>query len=137
MGIDTSALRQINTVDSVENRVKISYHRYGDRKMDDKAVWEILVPTVRNDGKPYRTRYHKVWDEKVRKISGGLTILSPAKGNWISPDGELFVERMIPVRIIASKDEIEEIVDMSLQYYDQEAILAYRISSEYILKHRA
>lgn len=105
--------------------------------MDDKAVWEILVPTVRNDGKPYRTRYHKVWDEKVRKISGGLTILSPAKGNWISPDGELFVERMIPVRIIASKDEIEEIVDMSLQYYDQEAILAYRISSEYILKHRA
>ena len=58
-----------------------------------------MVPTMSNDKKPFRTRYHRVWDEKVRKISGGLTIMKPAVGQWLSNDDELFKERMIPVRI--------------------------------------
>jgi len=29
--------------------------------------------------------FHQTWDAKVRKISGGLTIMKPAKGNWVSP----------------------------------------------------
>lgn len=104
--------------------------------MSEKAVWEILVPTVRNDGRPYRLRYHKVWDEKVRALSGGLTICSPTKGHWFSPSGQLFVERMIPVRIIATREEMESIIDYTMKYYDQEAILAYKLASEFILKQK-
>jgi hypothetical protein len=101
-----------------------------------KPMWEILVPTIRRkDGKPYRTRYHRVWDGKVKSISGGLTILNPTKGKWISPDGTLFIEKMIPVRIIASREEIEEIIVMTIQYYDQQAVLCYKISDEVILKY--
>jgi hypothetical protein len=103
--------------------------------MEDKGIWEILVPTCFNDGKPIRTRFHRVWDSKVREISGGLTILTPAKGQWISPDGDLYAERMIPVRIICSRNEIEKIISLSMKYYKQKAILAYKISSEFILKH--
>ncbi len=100
-------------------------------------MWEILVPTVRNNGgKPFRTRYHRVWDEKVKEISNGLTILNPTKGKWVSPDGEEFHERMIPVRIICTREDIEKIIDMTMIYYDQLAILAYRISNEVILKHK-
>jgi hypothetical protein len=99
-------------------------------------MWEILVPTISNEGKPFRTRYHKVWDVKVRAIANGLTILSPAKGQWISNEGELFVERMIPVRIICGREEIEKIIDMTMDYYNQLAILAYKISDECILKYR-
>lgn len=99
-------------------------------------MWEILVPTIRRrDGKPITTRYHRVWDAKVRKISGGLTILSPAKGQWIARDGELFVERMIPVRIMCSEEEINEIVNMTIKYYDQLAVLAYRLSDNVIMRH--
>ena len=101
-----------------------------------RKLWEILVPTVRNDGRPFSTRYHRVWDSKVRKISGGLTILTPVKGEWVSPKGELFRERNIPVRILASREEIEQIVDMTLSYYDQIAILAYKVSDEVIMKYR-
>lgn len=104
--------------------------------MSKKTIWEILVPTTRNDGSFIRTRYHRVWDAKVREISGGLTILTPAKGQWISPEGELYAERMIPVRIICSRSEMEKIVSLTMKYYDQKAILAYKISSEYILKYR-
>lgn len=91
--------------------------------------WEILVPTVSNAGKPYRTRFHRVWDERVRKISGGLTILSPAKGQWVDPkEGTLYVERMIPVRIIATHDQIAQIARFTAEYYQQIEVCLYRIS---------
>jgi len=99
----------------------------------DGWLWEILVPTCRNDGKPFRVRYHRVWDEKVRGISGGLTIMPVAKGQWLHKN-QLFTERMIPVRIIATREQIEEIVSMTLKYYEQKAVLAYLISAEVILK---
>lgn len=101
----------------------------------EKVLWEILVPTVRNDGIPIHTRFHKVWDKKVYEITNGLTILNPTKGKWVSPDGKLFAERMIPVRIIATRDEIEKIIDFTMEYYEQEAILAYKISNEVIMKY--
>ena len=99
-------------------------------------LWEIMVPTVSNDGKPYRTRYHRVWDEKVRGISGGLTIMKPAVGQWLSNDNELFKERMIPVRIACTELEIDKIIDMTMKYYDQLAVMAYVISERVIIKHK-
>ena len=102
-------------------------------------MWEILVPTERRlePGKYYTTRFHRVWDKKVRAITGGLTIMSPAKGQWINPmTGELFHERMIPVRIMATREEIEKVVDITIKYYDQLAVLCYKISNEVILKFK-
>lgn len=101
-----------------------------------RDMWEILVPTIRNDGTPFKVKYHRIWDDKVNEISGGLTILTPTKGKWVAPCGTEFVERMIPVRIIATREEIEKIIDMTMEYYDQLAILAYKISTEVILKHK-
>lgn len=119
------------------------------------AMWEILVPTEKrikanvpstNDvgydlamyriKNAYSTRYHRVWDAKVRAITGGLTVMQPVKGDWLSSEGELFRERMIPVRIVATRDQINAIIDMTMEYYDQLAILCYKISDEVILKHK-
>ena len=104
----------------------------------DKKMWEILVPTERRlePGKYYTTRYHRVWDTKVRLITGGLTVFTPAKGQWIDPiTKELFTERMIPVRIIATRDEIEKVIDLTLKHYDQLAVLCYKVSDEVIIKY--
>lgn len=97
--------------------------------------YEILVPTISNEGKPFRTRYHKVWDAKVREITGGLTVISPIKGQWISQNGELFKERMIPVRIACSREQIDKIADITAKYYDQKAIMYYLISEEVTIKN--
>ena len=105
--------------------------------MSYSEVWEILVPCTKPNGKPNRTRFHRVWDEKVKEITGGLTVCEPIKGQWVSPLGDTFSERMIPVRIVCSRSQIEEIIDMSMIYYDQEAILAYKISNEVILRHKS
>ena len=64
--------------------------------MTDQKLWEILVPTVRNDGRPFRLRYHRVWDARVKAIAGGLTVVTPVRGTWASPTSEVFKERMIP-----------------------------------------
>ncbi len=90
-------------------------------------LFEILVPTTLG-GKIIKKGFHQVWDSKVRKISGGLTIMKTAKGNWISPDGRLFIEKMIPVRICCTEPQIHEIADMTAKYYRQEAVMFYRVS---------
>ena len=100
-----------------------------------KDLWEILVPTTHQDGRPIKTKFHRVWDEQVRKVSHGLTIMSPVKGQWIFKE-ELFEERMIPVRLIATREQVDEIVKMTLKYYDQLAVLAYKIADDVILRHR-
>jgi hypothetical protein len=100
-----------------------------------KYLWEILVPTVRNDGRPIRTRQHRVWDARVRGIAGGLTILTPARGQWVSPGGELFAERMIPVRIMATAEQIEVIADETARFYSQMAVMYYRVSDNVRIKH--
>lgn len=104
-----------------------------------RAMWEILVPTEKRQqpGAFYRTRYHRVWDAKVREITGGLTILTPAKGQWVSPKGETFTERMIPVRIVATEPQISEIIDHTLEYYDQLAVLCYKVSDHVIIRHKS
>lgn len=99
-------------------------------------LWEILVPTISNEGKPYRTRYHRVWDAKVRSITGGLTIMAPAKGQWKSLTGDLYVERVIPVRIACSRDQIDAIIDITMKYYDQLAVMAYKVSDDVIIRNR-
>ena len=107
-------------------------------KNGTKCLWEILVPTMRNDGRPIRTRFHRVWDAKVREISGGLTIMPVAKGQWnlVEENNKtLFKERVIPVRIIATRAEILEIGKMTKAYYEQIAILVYKLSEDVILMH--
>lgn len=98
------------------------------------SLWEILVPTVTPKGKPIHTRFHRVWDAKVREIAGGLTIYFPSKGQWISPTGKLFVERMIPVRIACTEEQINIIADLTAKYYKQQAIFFYEVSQKVFTK---
>lgn len=106
-------------------------------KMEETLrLWEILVPRCTNDGIEYRLEHHHEWDEKVRGLTGGITIMKPVKGQWINPDKKLFIEEMIPVRIYCTDYDIEKIIDYTLEHYDQEAILAYETSSRVRLKHK-
>ena len=98
-------------------------------------LWEILVPTLRKDGKFFTTRFHRAWDTKVREISKGLTVLTPSKGQWVSPSGDLVAERVIPVRFVATRQQAEAIVDFTLKYYEQQAVMCYLISSEVIMRY--
>ena len=96
----------------------------------NKLLWEILIPKFSNDGKEFEIEFHKKWDKKIGKISGGLTILRTAKGHWINPDKKLFSEEMIPVRIYCSEKEIGKIMKFTLEHYTQDAVFCYLVSNK-------
>jgi len=102
-----------------------------------KELWEILVPASNNKDQSFTYEHHKEWDAFVKKITGGVTIMKPAKGEWISPSGKLYVDRMIPCRIVCDEEQISEIIDFTIDHYHQEAVLAYRISTNVILRHKS
>jgi hypothetical protein len=109
------------------------YHFYTEPIL----LWEILVPCHKNDGTPHRTRFHREWDRRVQQVSNGITILPPAKGKWYNDAGVNFTDRVIPVRIACRRLDIMKIIDITLKHYDdQEAVMAYRIADEVIIKNR-
>lgn len=99
-------------------------------------LWEILVPASNNKDLQFTYEHHKEWDEYVKNLTGGVTIMKTAKGQWVSPDGKLYIDRMIPCRIVCSEDQISDIIDFTIEHYSQEAVLAYRISTNVILRHK-
>lgn len=100
---------------------------------EGKSLWMVLVPTIRNDGRPIRTRFHRVWDEKVRTITGGLTINPPVMGQWVNDRNKLYKERMIPVNIACNDEDIYDILEMTKRYYEQEKVFAYLVSETVLI----
>jgi hypothetical protein len=95
---------------------------------------DIVVPCMMNDS-PVRTVHHKNWDTKVRNIAGGLTILKPAKGQWISDSGEHIMERVIPVRIACTESNIKRIAKITSEHYKQEKVLYYCVADKVHFYH--
>ena len=93
-------------------------------------LWEILVPTHFDDSKEEITpQHHKEWHHLVREVSGGLTMLRAAKGQWVHL-GEVQQESVIPVRLIATREQIDKIAKFTAQHYRQKVIMVYKISDE-------
>jgi hypothetical protein len=102
-------------------------------KNENLKVWCILIPTLKPTDvrkKHFRTRHHKVWDKFVRNISGGLTILAPSKGQWIDNDENLVEERILPVNIACTDEQLEKIIDFTLKHYEQDALMYYKVSED-------
>ena len=96
-------------------------------------LWEVLVPVADNNGDEFAVEHHRKWDEGVRNIAGGLTIMRTAKGQWEDPEGNLFAERVIPVRIACDEDTVRQIMELTLRHYGQLAVMAYRVSDRALI----
>jgi len=103
------------------------------RKSDQKFLWEILVPVDYSDGSGFiPIEYHKQWDAYIRRISNGMTILRSAIGEW--GDGDNIIrERMIPVRLLATREELDKILEVTKEFYKQKVVMAYKLSSDVIM----
>ncbi len=99
-------------------------------------LFEILVPTISNSGVPYTKQYHQQWDKKVIDIAGGLSIMTPLKGKWISDDPfKVYDDKNIPVRIACTVEQLQQIIKVTIDHYTQLAVMAYKISDEvYIIE---
>jgi hypothetical protein len=100
------------------------------------AMYEIMVPMTDNEGTKFDVSYHQQWDDFVRGITGGLTVMSPAVvGLWTAADGTIYRERPIPVHIACTEEQINLIADWTATHYRQLAIMFCLISREVTIKH--
>lgn len=98
-------------------------------------LYEILVPITDNKGTQIPDWFHHQWDAEVHRIAGGLTILTPIKGQWISTDNRLFIERVLPVRIACTEEQINLIADFTANRYNQKSVMFYEVSSNVQIKN--
>lgn len=97
-------------------------------------VWEILVPMRNEMGLRIDNANHYTWDEKVIKITGGLTIMrSLGDGKWLEKSGIIIKEAMVPVRIACTNAQIEQIMEITKEHYQQEAVFAMLISNQALI----
>jgi len=97
-------------------------------------LYEILVPAS-NRHEKFSYEHHKEWDAFVTEITGGITIMKSAKGEWFNPNGKLYQDRIIPCRIACTREEINKIIEFTIEHYNQDAVMAYCISEEVIIKY--
>jgi hypothetical protein len=103
--------------------------------MEKIKLWEILVPTHFNNGEEIPVEHHQEWDEYVKSLAGGLTIMKKGRGVWVSGGGTTFKENMTPVRIACKGEQAREIAVFTARHYRQEAVMYYLLSREvYIYK---
>lgn len=86
-------------------------------------LWEILVPTSMPGKDRLRRSHHEAWDRKVSKISSGLTLLPKVFGKWIDSK-----EQSIPVRIACTAAQMMQIGRITIDHYQQDAVLYWRVS---------
>lgn len=56
-----------------------------------------------------------------------------AKGQWHDSEGNLFAERVIPVRVACDETGVRSIMDFTLRHYGQLAVMAYRVSDRALI----
>ena len=91
-------------------------------------LWEVLVPVNDRDGNEIPVEHHHAWDELVRGLAGGLTLMRTVQGQWEAADGEVIAERVIPVRVACDEPTARQIMEFTIGHYDQQAVMGYRVS---------
>ena len=99
----------------------------------ERSLWEIYVPVVDNDGKFFTDEWNEVWKKNVIAITGGMGKFPVVTGIWISPTKEVVEEPMRPVRILASRKQVQEILKFTRQHFSQECVMCFLLSTEIIL----
>jgi len=87
-------------------------------------LFEILIPAER------KLEHHLDWDAKVTSITGGLSIMPIIRGHWQSDLECIVREKMVPVRLIASDEQMLQIAQLTGEHYQQKSIMYYVISQE-------
>jgi len=104
--------------------------------MQLRELWEVLVPVRDWYGDKIHISEHKEWDSKICAITKGLSLQKTINGKWFSKENDIQEEEMIPVRIACTREQLTEIVELTLNHYRQDAVMAYKISDEVIIQEK-
>jgi|SRR6185369_17976936 len=95
---------------------------------EQKCMWKILVPKSYPDGAEISVNDHKIWDNEVSKLAGGLTIYNSVKGRWLDPKGDLIAESVIECAIACTFEEIRRVAQFTKEHYNQKSVCFWKVS---------
>jgi len=102
-------------------------------------LWLIFVPRDKppffQPGKKrhFSTKYHRMWDQQVMALTGGMTIFLPSKGRWVSPEGVLYHEDMIPVILSCTAEKMVEVCNLTAKHYGQIAVPKWKLGDDAVI----
>jgi len=104
--------------------------------MKNKSLWEIMIPKNIDKHTIFHVSSHRQWNKYVEELTGGMVFFSNLDRRWISSTKTSpYFDNKIPVRIFCSKEQMDKIIDFTMQHYDQKHVIAYELSNNIILKH--
>ncbi len=109
-------------------------------------TFEILIPVAPNKGEPttdemyakldfnkdgtiFNKAHHGTFIRKVLTVAGGYSWLPEIDGAWVNSHCEVVKEKMIPIRVACTDENIKEIASFAKQHYEQEAIFVLEIGT--------
>jgi len=104
--------------------------------MNDKSLWEIMIPKNIDKHTIFHVSCHREWSNYVENITNGMVFFSSLDRRWISPkETSPYFDNKIPVRIFCNKEQIKKIISFTMKHYDQNHVIAYKLSDSIILDH--
>jgi len=106
--------------------------------MDKKCLWEIFVPKNHNEKTIYGVSHHREWNRKVTTETDVILLSStPYKKKSCPTIGKCFFsEEMILLRVCCTSEEFDKILDITIDHYDRDEIIAFKISDKMIVKKK-
>lgn len=85
-----------------------------------KRLYEVLVPCQTNDGVPANN--HDTLVAWIRGLCGGVTVCPRVDGHWVGEGGKLYVEQMLPVRMVTTQEQAVRIATVVRDTFRQECV---------------
>ena len=99
--------------------------------------FEILLPVVSNDKKPYIAAL-ATWERAALKIAGGFTELPLASGVWRDEaTGETYRDAVQPYRVACSREQWAQLVMEAFRLFPDQLAIFYCELGEATIETRA
>jgi hypothetical protein len=102
------------------------------------CLWEIFIPKNHNKEMIYGVSHHREWNRKVTKETNVILLSSSSYKEKSCPTIEepFFSEEMLLLRVYCTQEELDRILDITVDHYDRDKIIAFKISENMIVKKR-
>lgn len=94
------------------------------------TAFDVILKTCENNfdrGWLFTAKHHRIFYKFILNLSKGYSVLSELEGVWQNEKGTIYQEKMIPVRIACTDEQIKEIAEFAKTHYEQEAIFVLEL----------
>lgn len=100
-------------------------------------LWQILIPTMDNEGTPFTPKDYDDFANLVIKEVGvtGLTMLPRGTGYWVGSNKQVQHELTIPILIGCVEHEVQIATRLVAEQFKQKAVTYWKVSDAFYINY--